>query len=98
MFRIKIETLKDKRIKFSVYDEGQIIAPDELDAVFDRFYKTDKSRGIDKNGVGLGLYISKTIIDAHGEEIRASSDDKGTEFYFTLKPGESNTRHLKAAE
>ena len=57
-------------------------------ALFDRFYKTDKSRGLDKNGVGLGLYISKTIIDAHGESIAVESGDgSGCEFWFTLKEG-----------
>ena len=97
-FRIKIESLRDKKIRFSVYDEGEIIAPDELSAVFDRFYKTDKSRGKDKNGVGLGLYICKTIIDAHGEEISVSSGDGGTEFSFTMKTGEGHSRHAKQVE
>ena len=97
-FRIKIESLRDKKIRFSVYDEGEIIAPDELSAVFDRFYKTDKSRGKDKNGVGLGLYICKTIIDAHGEEISVSSGDGGTELSFTMKTGEGHSRHAKQVE
>ena len=92
LFRIKIEAMRDKRIRFSVYDEGQTIPADELGAIFDRFYKTDKSRGMDKNGVGLGLYISKTIIDAHGEEISASSDELGTEISFTIKPAEGHTK------
>ena len=87
--------MRDKRIRFSVYDEGQIIPKDELSAVFDRFYKTDKSRGIDKSGVGLGLYISKTIVDAHGEEILATSDDVGTEISFTLKSAEGHSKSQK---
>ena len=90
LFRIKIETQKDKRVRFSVYDEGATVPKDELNAIFDRFYKTDKSRGIDKNGVGLGLYISKTIIDAHGEKISATSDEYGTELSFTLKLAETH--------
>ena len=57
--------------------------------IFERFYKSDKSRGLDKSGVGLGLYICKTIMDAHGEEIKVeSTDGVGTEFWFTLKEGE----------
>ena len=61
--------------------------------IFERFYKTDKSRGLDKNGVGLGLYISKTIIEAHGETINVESrEDYGTEFSFTLKEGEAHKR------
>ena len=76
-----------------------MIPPEEHSAVFDRFYKTDKSRGIDKNGVGLGLYISKTIIDAHNEEIAVKSDEAGTEFSFTLKPGdEGYSRYPKISE
>ena len=51
-----------------------------------RVFLTDKSRGLDKTGVGLGLYICKTIIDAHDETITASSpDENGAEFSFTLK-------------
>ncbi|MBR2431922.1 MAG: HAMP domain-containing histidine kinase, partial [Clostridia bacterium] len=82
---ISITRAKDRRIRISVYDEGESIAREELPLVFDRFYKTDKSRGLDKNGIGLGLYICKTIIDAHGEGIHAESpSDNGAEFWFTL--------------
>ena len=42
--------------------------------VFDRFYKTDKSRGLDKTGVGLGLFISKAIIDAHNGDMTVNSE------------------------
>ena len=79
---------ENKKIRLSVYDEGQGIPKEELPFIFDRFYKTDKSRGLDKTGVGLGLYICKTIIDAHGEDIRAESpSDNGAEFWFVLKEG-----------
>lgn len=87
-FKIAIGRCAGKKIFVSVFDEGQIIDKDETKLVFDRFYKTDKSRGLDKTGVGLGLYISKTIIDAHEESIEAISiDDRGCEFRFTLKEG-----------
>ena len=57
--------------------------------VFDRFYKSDKSRGLDKSGVGLGLFISKTIIDAHDGDISANSEyGKWCEFTFTLAKGD----------
>lgn len=86
-FVISISRAAGKKIRISVFDEGESIPTEDLKMVFDRFYKTDKSRGLDKNGVGLGLYISKAIIDAHEEEIWAESKDGGTEFIFTLKEG-----------
>ena len=79
-------TSKDKKIHVSVYNEGEGIPKEDLPFVFERFYKTDKSRGLDKTGVGLGLYISKTIIDAHGESITVQSEkDEYCRFEFTLK-------------
>ena len=52
---------------------------------FERFYKTDKSRGIDKTGVGLGLYIARTIIEAHRQKIWVESEyNKWCKFSFTL--------------
>ena len=87
-FEISISRIQGKKIKISVFDEGQSIDKEDLKMVFDRFYKTDKSRGLDKSGVGLGLYISKTIIDAHGENIWVESvEGKSTTFSFTLKEG-----------
>ncbi|MBO5907699.1 MAG: HAMP domain-containing histidine kinase [Clostridia bacterium] len=87
-FAIRIVREAPKKIRVSVFDEGQTISEEDLKLVFDRFYKTDKSRGLDKSGVGLGLYISKTIVEAHGEKIWAtSSDGVGAEFIFTLKEG-----------
>jgi len=52
--------------------------------IFDRFHKADRSRGLNKEGVGLGLYIVKTILNNHGEDIYVSSADGHTEFKFTL--------------
>lgn len=87
-FAISISHIAGKKIEISVFDEGQGIASQDLKMVFDRFYKTDESRGLDKTGVGLGLYISKTIIEAHGEKIYAESDDENSaRFVFTLKEG-----------
>ncbi len=68
-----------------VFNEGQGIPPEDLPFVFERFYKSDKSRSLDKSGVGLGMFISKTIIDAHGESISVTSDyGQNCEFTFTL--------------
>lgn len=77
----------DKKVIVSVFNQGVGIPEEDLPLVFERFYKTDKSRGLDKTGVGLGLYISKTIINAHGEEIHAESQQgENCRFWFTLKP------------
>ena len=85
-FSIRISRVQNKKIQISVFDEGQSIPAEDKKLVFDRFYKTDKSRGLDKSGVGLGLYISKTIIEAHGEKIWVESvEGESCEFIFTLK-------------
>ncbi len=69
----------------SVADYGPTIPPEELPLVFDRFHKSDKSRSMDKTGVGLGLYIVKTILGSHGEDISVTSRDGLTTFTFTLE-------------
>ncbi len=73
------------KIVVSVYNEGDGIPAEDLPYVFDRFYKSDKSRGLDKTGVGLGLYIARTIIEAHNEKIWVESEyGKWCKFTFTL--------------
>lgn len=85
-YKITIKQLQNKKVSVSVYNEGIGIPSDDLPFVFERFYKSDKSRGLDRTGVGLGLYIAKTIIDAHEEEIYVNSEyEKFCEFVFTLK-------------
>lgn len=87
-YRIKLSRM-DKKIYVSVYNEGIGMTEDELHNVFERFFKSDKSRGLDKTGVGLGMYITKTIIDAHEQEIWVKSVfGEYCEFVFTLKEGE----------
>ncbi len=86
LLRISIEKYKNRRYLVSIYNEGQGIPPDDLPHIFERFYKSDKSRGLDKSGVGLGMFISKTIMDAHNEEIWVESDHgKNCTFKFTVK-------------
>ena len=73
------------KITVSVFNEGEGITKEDLPFVFDRFYKGDRSRGLDKTGVGLGLYISRTIIEAHGERIKVESEyGEWCRFTFTL--------------
>lgn len=64
---------RDGRLYFAVKNDGKGIAEDDLPFIFDKFYKTDKSRSEDKKSMGLGLYIVKTIIKLHGGDITASS-------------------------
>ena len=69
----------------SVQNSGAGIEKEDLEHIFDRFYKSDKSRSLDKTGVGLGLYIVKSIIMAHREKIWAESEPgEFTRFNFTL--------------
>ena len=85
LYKISIHN-KDKKTYVSVYNEGIGISKEDLPYVFERFYKADKSRGMDKTGVGLGMYITRTIIEAHGESISVSSNQgEYCEFTFTLK-------------
>lgn len=72
IYRITIKEIGDK-VSVSVFDEGVGISKEDLPNVFDRFYKSDKSRGLDRTGVGLGLYIVKTIMDNLGEQISVDS-------------------------
>ena len=93
--RVRIENAKDRKVQISVYNEGQGIPREDIPFVFDRFYKSDKSRSLDKSGIGLGLYISKTIISAHGEKIWVNSElGKYCEFFFTLPRTSHTLLHL----
>ena len=87
-YKIQINYLdegKHRKVCVSVYNQGEGIPVEDIPFVFERFYKADKSRGMDKRGVGLGMFISKTIIDAHGEVISVESEHgKFCEFRFTL--------------
>lgn len=83
---IKIETnIKNEKVLISVKDFGIGIPKDSITKIWERFYKSDLSRGKDKRGTGLGLAIVREIIQAHGENINViSTEGVGTEFIFTL--------------
>ena len=68
----------------SISNTGETIPPEELPLVFDRFHKLDKSRSQNRDGWGLGLYIVKTIVCSHGEDISVTSKDGKTAFTFTM--------------
>lgn len=76
----------DAQMWLSVKDNGEGLEPDQLRAVFDRFYRTDKSRSRETGGTGLGLAIVKAIVEAHNGNITAYSQgkDRGSEFIVTL--------------
>ncbi len=79
--------LANGKVFVAIQNSGMGIAKEELTHVFDRFYKTDKSRSQDKSGAGLGLFIVKNILQSHGENIWAESNPgEYTRFNFTLKP------------
>lgn len=84
---ITIETHEKKNKLFvSVKDEGIGIPKEDLKLIWDRFYKSDSSRGKDKKGTGLGLSIVKEIIKAHNENINViSTPNEGSEFIFSLE-------------
>ena len=79
-------TIKEggSKVYVSVSNDGETIPPEELPLVFDRFHKLDKSRSKNRDGWGLGLYIVKTIVCSHGENISVTSRDGKTEFTFTM--------------
>lgn len=81
--RIRV-TQANQKAYVGIANSGQTIPADELHLVFDRFHKMDKSRSQNRDGWGLGLYIVKTIVNSHGENISVTSQDGRTEFSFTL--------------
>ena len=91
---IRVETsVKKNKIFVSVKDTGIGIPKDDLKMIWERFYKSDSSRGKDKKGTGLGLSIVKEIVKAHGEHINViSTQGVGSEFIFSLQ------KSLKEAE
>ena len=77
-------TVKGAKATITISDQGETIPPEEQSLIFDRFHKTDHSRSADRDGVGLGLYIVKTILNSHKENIVCTSEDGVTKFVFTL--------------
>ena len=74
----------DAKAYVSVRNHGSTIPESEIPLLFERFHKSDRSRSQDRDGVGLGLYIVKTILNNHGEDIAVTSRQGVTDFVFTL--------------
>ncbi len=82
---LRIQLFKqEKKVYVSVENTGTTIEAEELPLIFDRFHKEDRSRSKDPDGVGLGLYIVRTILENHGEDIYVTSENRVTRFVFTL--------------
>ena len=92
--RINIETtIKDKKVHVSLKDSGRGLSEEDRKHVFDRFYKSDSSRGIDKTGSGLGLAIVWEFIKAHDEKVYVESiEGMGSNFVFTLRLADGKGR------
>ena len=84
--KININIYEDKmKVYISIRDNGIGIPKSDIDYIFERFYRVDKSRNKDTGGVGVGLTISKSIVNLHGGEIYVNSEiNKGTEFIIKL--------------
>ena len=78
-----------------IRNSGEGISKEEIPKVFERFYKTDRSRSMDKTGVGLGLHIVRSIINLHGGEIIVKSvEGEYSEFRFSLPSAAKNAQSL----
>lgn len=77
--------LKDNSVKVSVMNTGGNISDDELNKIWEKFYRTDKSRNKKTGGTGLGLTISKAILEKHNSTFGTQNIENGVQFYFTLK-------------
>ena len=87
---IEISEKKDK-VFITIKNSGHGIDEENIGHIWDRFYKTDKSRSRERNGVGLGLYIVKRILNMHNEKITVESKvDEYTKFTFTLTKSKNN--------
>lgn len=85
---------KGGRMQCNIVNTGPGIAPEDIDHIFERFYKGDRSRNAKVTSSGLGLYIVKTLVNRHGGDIYAKSGNGQTEFCFTLpvNPAKSEDR------
>lgn len=86
--QVSIEVVKsDDQLCFSIRDTGVGLEPRDLELIFQRFYRVDKSRSRSSGGSGIGLTVAKHLVEAQGGNIRAASDGlgKGSQFSFTLK-------------
>lgn len=77
--------IKDYKALISIHNEGKNILEEEIDRIWEKFYRVEKSRNKKFGGTGLGLAVSKSILDLHRSEYGVKNTDDGVTFYFTLE-------------
>ncbi|GFR35890.1 hypothetical protein TCEA9_17020 [Thermobrachium celere] len=83
--KVEINLYKeDERVKFEVVNSGENIPDDEIENIWNKFYKIDKSGNKRYGGTGLGLSIVKNIIELHGGQVGAQNIEGGVKFYFVI--------------
>ena len=86
--KITIEARQEGNdLMFSVQDTGMGIAPEDVDKIFERFYRTDRSRDRESGGSGLGLAITKALVEAHGGWIKVASKVNEGSTFTVMLPG-----------
>ena len=85
-------TVNGEKAQITVRNQGQTIPAEEIPLLFERFHKSDKSRSEDKDGYGLGLYVVKTILAQHKEQITVTSENGVTSFSFTIQIAHQSQR------
>lgn len=86
--RVGVEQARDGRVKVEIADEGVGIPPQDLDRIFQRFYRAGRDVGRQVAGLGLGLFVVRTLLRKHGGRIVALSEGsgRGSRFVVTLRP------------
>ncbi|MDO5557425.1 MAG: HAMP domain-containing sensor histidine kinase [Clostridia bacterium] len=79
---VKEET--DNRVRIGIFNTGKNIEVEEMDRIWKRFYKIDKSRNREKGGSGIGLSIVRAIMNNYGSEYGVENKENGVEFYFYI--------------
>ena len=86
IIRIENTILKDKnKIRISIFNTGDLISDEDMDRIWKRFYKADKSRNREQGGSGIGLAFVKAIMNNYKTEYGVINRDDGVEFYFDLE-------------
>ena len=81
---IKIKLEKDNKVRISVFNTGRNISKENINKIWNRFYKEDTSRNRENGGTGIGLSLVKAIMDNYKDEYGVINKKNGVEFYFDL--------------